>query len=257
MLDMGFIRDVRKIIAFLPKQRQSLLFSATMPSSVASLAAEILRDPLRIEVSPDRVTVAGVEQRVFFVGTDMKPSLLDQLLIDPRLARVIVFTRTKHGANRVAKRLGVSGIAAEAIHGNKSQSARLRALEKFRRGGARVLVATDVAARGIDIDGVTHVINYDLPNVPESYVHRIGRTARAGATGAAYSFCDPAERAYLRDIEKLTGNKLIVANDNADGASKASGPAKSDSGTSRHRQDRQGTAWRSNGRPSRPAARRR
>jgi ATP-dependent RNA helicase RhlE len=257
MLDMGFIRDVRKIVAFLPKQRQSLLFSATMPAAVAHLAAEMLRDPLRIEVSPDRMTVEGVDQRVFFVGTELKPSLLARLLIDPQLARVIVFTRTKHGANRVAKRLGSEGVAAEAIHGNKSQSARQRALEKFRRGGARVLVATDVAARGIDIDGVTHVINYDLPNVPESYVHRIGRTARAGATGAAFSFCDPTERAYLRDIEKLTGNKLIVANDNADGAAKAARPATSDAGASQHRPSGHRTAWRSSGRPSRPGARRR
>ncbi len=210
MLDMGFIRDVRKIIKALPRQRQSLLFSATMPTDVERLAGEILRDPGRIEISPKAITVDRVDQRVFFVESANKRALLAKLLGDPGLARVIVFTRTKHGANRVAQQLDRAGTAAEALHGNKSQSARQRALERFRTGQARVLVATDIAARGIDVDGVTHVINYELPNEPESYVHRVGRTARAGAAGSALSFCDPAEQAYLRAIERLTKRPLAV-----------------------------------------------
>jgi ATP-dependent RNA helicase RhlE len=210
MLDMGFIRDVRKIVAALPKERQSLLFSATMPPEVAKLAAEMMRDPLRVEVTPKVVTVEAIDQRVFFVEAAQKPALLARLLEDARLARVIVFTRTKHGANRVAERLEKSGVPAEAIHGNKSQSARQRALEAFRNGRARVLVATDLAARGIDVDDVTHVINFELPNEPESYVHRIGRTARAGAKGVALAFCAPDERGYLRDIERLTKRPILV-----------------------------------------------
>jgi ATP-dependent RNA helicase RhlE len=210
MLDMGFIRDVRKIVATLPKKRQSLCFSATMPTEVAKLASQILIDPVRIEVAPAATTVEQVQQFAFFVNTADKRALLNKVLEDPRLGRVIVFTRTKHGANRVAKQLGQAGVAADAIHGNKSQAARQRALESFRAGQVRVLVATDIAARGIDVDGITHVINYELPNIPESYVHRIGRTARAGASGAAFAFCDPSERAYLRDIEKLTRQPLVV-----------------------------------------------
>ncbi|MDP6707315.1 MAG: DEAD/DEAH box helicase [Alphaproteobacteria bacterium] len=210
MLDMGFIRDVRKIVAKLPKARQSLLFSATMPADVERLAAEILTDPLRVQVSPEAVTVDLVEQHVYHVDTAEKRALLDRLLRDPALDRVIVFTRTKHRANRVAKQLDQAGVAAQAIHGNKSQNARQRALEGFRAGRVRVLVATDVAARGIDIDGVSHVVNYELPNLPESYVHRIGRTARAGAAGIALSFCDATERPYLRDIERLVGRGLSV-----------------------------------------------
>ncbi len=218
MLDMGFIRDVRKIIAALPRQRQSLLFSATMPADVERLAREILRDPARVEVSPRAVTVDSVDQRVIFVATADKRALLTELLIDRALARVIVFTRTKHRANRVAQQLDRAGVGAEALHGNKSQNARLRALDSFRAGGARVLVATDIAARGIDVADVTHVINYELPNEPESYVHRIGRTARAGAAGIALSFCDPTERAYLRDIERLTRRPLTVIADPRAGA---------------------------------------
>ena len=211
MLDMGFIRDVRRIVQATPKARQSLLFSATMPAEVARLASDMLRDPARIEVSPQAMTVDKVDQRVFHVRTADKRALLTGLLQDRRLARVIVFTRTKHGANRLNKQLLAAGVAAEAIHGNKSQNARQRALEMFKTGRTRVLVATDVAARGIDVDGVTHVVNYELPNVPESYVHRIGRTARAGAGGVALSFCDPDERAYLSDIERLTRCRLAVA----------------------------------------------
>ena len=209
MLDMGFIRDVRKIVNLLPKERQSLLFSATMPPEIARLAAELLRAPVRVEVSPPTRTAERIDQRVFMVEAGAKRAYLTNLLADPALARVIVFTRTKHGANRVAEHLQKAGIVAEAIHGNKSQGARQRALEQFRAGRARVLVATDIAARGIDVDDITHVVNYEIPNIPESYVHRIGRTARAGAAGIAISLCDPSERAYLRDIEKLTARQLV------------------------------------------------
>jgi ATP-dependent RNA helicase RhlE len=210
MLDMGFIRDVRKVIAVLPKRRQTQLFSATMPSDISRLAGEILHNPIRVEVTPSATTVEQVQQRVYFVDASQKRTLLAEVLKDPALARVIVFTRTKHGANRVAEQLAHGGVVADAIHSNKSQTARQRALEGFRNGRARVLVATDIAARGIDIDGVTHVINFEVPNVPESYVHRIGRTARAGASGTALSFCAPDERGYLRDIERLTGRPCAV-----------------------------------------------
>ncbi len=211
MLDMGFIRDVRRIVAQLPKARQSLLFSATMPADVAKLAGEMLRDPARVEVTPQTVAVERIEQKVYMVETAAKRGLLTYLLADAALARVLVFTRTKHGANRVAEHLGKAGVSSDAIHGNKSQGARVRALEGFREGQVRVLVATDIAARGIDVDGVSHVVNFDLPNIPESYVHRIGRTARAGATGQAISFCDGSEREFLRDIEKLIRKTLPVA----------------------------------------------
>jgi ATP-dependent RNA helicase RhlE len=213
MLDMGFIRDVRKIVAMLPARRHSLLFSATMPAEVAKLAAEMLHNPVRVEVTPQVITVERVAQSVHHVSTADKRVLLENLLQDPKLSRVIVFTRTKHRANRVAEQLEKAGIPSDAIHGNKSQNARQKALEAFRSGRARVLVATDIAARGIDVPGVTHVINYELPNEPESYVHRIGRTARAGAEGAAISFCDGEERAYLRDIERLIKQRLDVIGD--------------------------------------------
>jgi ATP-dependent RNA helicase RhlE len=214
MLDIGFIRPIRRIVAALPKARQSLCFSATMPPDVAKLCNDILRDPLRVEVTPAASTVERIDQRVFFVDAARKRGLLASLLRDRGVGRALVFTRTKHGANRVAEQLCRGGIRADAIHGNKSQNARQRALAGFRDGKVRVLVATDVAARGIDIDGITHVINYELPNVPETYVHRIGRTARAGAAGTAVSFCDQAERGSLRDIEKLTRRPLtVVAHD--------------------------------------------
>ena len=213
MLDMGFVHDVRKIISAVPRQRQSLLFSATMPGDIARLSKEILDNPIRIEVTPQATPVDRVEQSVYHVAAGDKVGLLATLLEDPALSRVLVFARTKHRANRVAEQLGKRGIAADAIHGNKSQGARQRALKSFRAGGARVLVATDIAARGIDVDGITHVINFELPNEPESYVHRIGRTARAGARGVALSFCDPAERAYLRDIERLIRQRLTVIGD--------------------------------------------
>ncbi|MBL4645442.1 MAG: DEAD/DEAH box helicase [Alphaproteobacteria bacterium] len=208
MLDMGFIRDIQKILAYLPKVRQTLMFSATMPASVEKLARSILHKPIRIEVAPGATTAEKVEQHVLMVPKSRKRDLLSHMLKDEKIRRVLVFTRTKHGANRVAKHLEKLGISTGAIHGNKSQNARQKALNEFRSGGIRALVATDVAARGIDVDGVTHVINFDLPNEPESYVHRIGRTARAGATGISLSFCDHEERAYLRDIEKIIRQKI-------------------------------------------------
>ncbi|HEY2068356.1 MAG TPA: DEAD/DEAH box helicase [Rhizomicrobium sp.] len=210
MFDMGFIRDVRRLVAALPKQRHSLLFSATMPKEVAHLVAEILHDPVRIEVTPAKVTADKIDQRVYHVGAQDKRGLLRDLLRDDAMRRVIVFTRTKHGANKVSEVLSKSGISSDAIHGNKSQNARQRALESFREGKVRVLVATDIAARGIDVDGITHVVNYELPEVAESYVHRIGRTARAGSGGTAIAFCDPSERTLLRDIERLVRAPLTV-----------------------------------------------
>jgi ATP-dependent RNA helicase RhlE len=211
MFDMGFIRDVRRIVAALPKARQSMLFSATMPKEVAHLVHEILRSPARIDISPQAVAADKIEQRVYFVETKDKRDLLHNLLRNTDMTRVIVFTRTKHGADKVAVHLGRAGHRAEAIHGNKSQNGRQRALEQFRKGHARILVATDIAARGIDIDDVSHVINYELPNVAENYVHRIGRTARAGSGGIAIAFCDPAEQQSLKAIERLVKQQLTNA----------------------------------------------
>lgn len=211
MLDMGFIHDVRRVIAALPTKRQTLLFSATMPQDIQDLADRILINPMRVEVTPQSTTVEKIEQSVFFVEKKDKRALLEHLLDDKAIRRVLVFTRTKHGANKLVQQLDRANIQSEAIHGNKSQTARERALANFKSGKTRVLVATDIAARGIDVEGVTHVINYDLPNEPESYVHRIGRTARAGASGIAFSFCDVEERAYLRDIEKLIRLRVPVA----------------------------------------------
>jgi ATP-dependent RNA helicase RhlE len=211
MFDMGFIRDVRRIVAALPVARQSMLFSATMPKEVAHLVHEILRNPARVDVSPQTVAADNIEQRVYFVEAKDKRALLHSLLRDPQMNRVIVFTRTKHGADKVATHLERAGHQAEAIHGNKSQNTRQRALELFRTGRARILVATDIAARGIDIDDVSHVINYELPDVAENYVHRIGRTARAGSGGTAIAFCDPAERQSLKAIERLVKQELTNA----------------------------------------------
>jgi ATP-dependent RNA helicase RhlE len=208
MLDMGFIRDVRKLVALMPKNRHSMLFSATMPDDIVKLTHEMLRSPERIEVAPQGKTADRVVQKLFYVPMAQKRQLLSELLKDLALNRVIVFTRTKHGANRVAEHLSRTGVVAEAIHGNKSQNARQRALDMFKTGKARVLVATDIAARGIDIDDISHVINFELPNEPESYVHRIGRTARAGGEGIAISFCDASERTYLRDIERIIRMKI-------------------------------------------------
>ena len=208
MLDLGFIRDIRHVVAALPARRQSMLFSATMPAEVSQLANSFLRDPLRVEVTPEVRTPEKIEQQVHFVDTSGKRALLVRLLEDPGLARVIVFTRTKHGANKVADHLTAAQVSTEALHGNKSQPAREKSLDRFRSGRARVLVATDIASRGIDVTGISHVINFDLPVEPESYVHRIGRTARAGASGIAISFCDHSERAALRAIERVNGVKL-------------------------------------------------
>ena len=208
MLDLGFIRDIRHVVAALPTQRQSMLFSATMPAEVSQLANSFLRDPQRVEVTPDVRTPEKIEQHVHFVDASGKRALLTRLLEDPELARVIVFTRTKHGANKVADHLTAARVQTEALHGNKSQAAREKSLDRFRSGRARVLVATDIASRGIDVTGISHVINFDLPVEPESYVHRIGRTARAGNSGIAISFCDHTERAALRAIERVAGVTL-------------------------------------------------
>jgi ATP-dependent RNA helicase RhlE len=210
MFDMGFIRDVRRIVGGVAKQRQTLLFSATMPADVAKLASEILKNPEKVEIAPQGRTIEKIDQRVYFVNSATKRALLSHLLSDAALERVIVFTRTKRGANRVAEALEDRGVASEAIHGNKSQNARQKALDNFSRGKARVLVATDLASRGIDVTGVTHVINYELPADAESYVHRIGRTARAGASGVALSFCDSSERGQLKSIERLTNQRIAV-----------------------------------------------
>jgi len=203
MLDMGFIHDIKKIVAMLPKARQTLFFSATMPQEITRLADAMLRDPARVAVTPQATTVERIEQRVILTDKASKASLLIEVLKTEKTDRVLVFTRTKHGADKVVRGLQKAGHTAEAIHGNKSQNQRERVLAAFRDGKLRTLIATDIAARGIDVDGVSHVVNYDLPNIPESYVHRIGRTARAGADGVAISFCDHEERAYLRDIERL------------------------------------------------------
>jgi len=203
LLDMGFVRDVKRIVRQTPKSRQSLLFSATMPKEVSKLARELLKDPIRVDVSPKEVTLKEIDQRVVMVANSDKRRVLERLLRDDEVSRAIVFTRTKHGANKVARQLESSGINAEAIHGNKSQNARQRALQNFKNGDAWVLVATDIAARGIDIEGVSHVFNYELPHEPESYVHRIGRTGRAGATGVACSLVDPSETGRLRAVERL------------------------------------------------------
>jgi len=210
MLDMGFIRDVRTIVAKISGPRQTLLFSATMPEAIMGLAKSILKDYERIEVTPQSTTVERIAQRVMFVAREDKRKLLSRLLDDKTVTRALVFTRTKHAANRVAEHLAKSGVSADAIHGNKSQNARQRSLEAFKTGRARVLVATDIAARGIDVDGISHVINFELPADPESYVHRIGRTARAGTSGAAISFCDADEVSDLRSIERATRQSIEV-----------------------------------------------
>ncbi|GAB2175379.1 DEAD/DEAH box helicase [Dongia sp. agr-C8] len=215
MLDMGFIRDIRRITPLLPKQRQTLLFSATMPNDVADLAKGLLKDPIRVEVVPQSTTAERIDQKLYYVARGHKRALLAQLLGTPEMTRAIVFTRTKHGANRLAEQLEKDGFGTAAIHGNKSQGARQQALNAFKNGKVKVLVATDIAARGIDVDGISHVVNYELPMEPEAYVHRIGRTARAGATGVALSFCDHEERGLLRDIERITRMKVPVVADHA------------------------------------------
>ncbi|MGE5506406.1 MAG: DEAD/DEAH box helicase [Actinomycetota bacterium] len=210
MLDMGFIQPIRKIVAMVPKVRQTVLFSATMPETIVGLANSVLHQPVRVEVAPVSSTAEKVEQKVLFVERENKRILLAELLADRAVGRALVFTRTKHGANRVAELLTKAGVAADAIHGNKSQNARQKALSALKDGSIKALVATDIAARGIDIDGITHVFNFELPNEPESYVHRIGRTARAGATGIAVSLCDGDELAYLKAIEKTIRQPVPV-----------------------------------------------
>lgn len=210
MLDMGFIHDIRKLIALLPSKRQSLFFSATMPPDIVALSRKILGNPEKVSVTPNQTTAEKVDQAVYFVNKPGKTKLLIHLLNTMPMNSVLVFSRTKHGANKIVKFLDRAGIAAEAIHSNKSQTARQRALGNFKSGETKVLVATDIAARGIDVDELSHVVNYDLPNISETYVHRIGRTGRAGASGIALSFCDSEEKAYLKDIEKLIKQKIKV-----------------------------------------------
>lgn len=213
MLDMGFIHDVKKVITKLPEKRQTLFFSATMPPEIQKLSNTILVNPVKVEVTPVSSTANTIRQSVYFVEKGDKKKLLNHLLKDRTIVSALVFTRTKHGADKVAKDLTKSGIHAQAIHGNKSQNARQSALTNFKSGNTRVLVATDIAARGIDVDDLSHVINFELPNIPETYVHRIGRTGRAGASGIAISFCDEEEKEYLRDIQKLIGKEIPVVKD--------------------------------------------
>lgn len=221
MLDMGFINDIRRILKVIPRERQTLLFSATMPKEISKLCGDVLNEPLRVEITPQATPVDRINQTVYHVDLKQKQALLHQILENPDLNRVIVFTRTKHRANRVSEFLGKAGIESAAIHGNKSQGARQSALKRFKSGNLRVLVATDIAARGIDIDRISHVVNFELPNEPESYVHRIGRTARAGASGSAISFCDPSERGYLGMIQKTIGRKIEVTGDGPVGPDQA------------------------------------
>lgn len=248
MLDMGFIHDVRRIISALPTRRQTLLFSATMPQDIQDLADRFLVNPVRVEVTPQATTVEKIDQSVFFVAKKDKRALLEHLLSDQDIRRALVFTRTKHGANKLTQQLERAYIQAEAIHGNKSQSARERALANFKSGKTRVLVATDIAARGIDVDNVTHVINFDLPNEPESYVHRIGRTARAGAAGTAYSFCDIEERPYLNDIERLIRLRVPVKTEHPYAFATGNGGANMTAQAASPSAERQGQNIRSGGR---------
>ena len=215
MLDMGFIHDIKKLIAKLPQKRQSLFFSATMPPAIVQLSASILGRHETVTIKPKQTTAEKVDQKLYYVSKGNKTKLLIELLNKDALTSSIVFSRTKHGANKIVKHLDHAGIAAEAIHGNKSQPARQRALGNFKDGSLNVLVATDIAARGIDVDDISHVINYDLPNVPETYVHRIGRTGRAGASGTALSFCAGDERPFLKDIEKLIKQDILVIEDHS------------------------------------------
>ncbi len=214
MLDMGFINDIKKVLKLLPNRRQNLLFSATMPKSIATLAGSFLNDAVMVDVSPKEMTVDRIQQKIMFVRKADKRRLIVKLIKEQKVKCGIVFTRTKHGANRLVKQLDQSHISAAAIHGNKSQGARTKALAGFKNGSIPILVATDIASRGIDVEGITHVFNYDLPNIPESYVHRIGRTARAGRSGVAYAFCDDSESGYLVGIQNLIGMEIPVETQN-------------------------------------------
>jgi ATP-dependent RNA helicase RhlE len=247
MLDMGFMPDIRRVLASIPAERQTLFFSATMPPSIVDLAHTMVRNPVRVAIAPDKPAVEIINQKVLFVKKANKDALLVSLLCDPRINKALVFTQMKHTANKLVKKLSESGVQGAAIHGNKSQSVRTKSLEDFKRGHLRVLVATDLAARGLDVDDITHVINYDLPLAPETYVHRIGRTARAGAEGDAISLCCAEDRAYLRDIERLLGKPVPTSVDHvfhSEEAFQSSLPAPENYG-------------RSNGRPVRPPAARR
>jgi len=246
MLDMGFIHDIRKIVAKLPTNRQTLMFSATMPRAIADLAAQMLRDPVKLAVTPMATTAERIDQRLIRVDRAAKPGVLVDVLRDEAIDRALVFTRTKHGADKVVRGLVRAGIAAEAIHGNKSQGQRERVLAAFRKGTVKTLVATDIAARGIDVDGISHVVNFDLPDVPETYVHRIGRTARAGAEGIAISLCEGDELTLVRDIEKLIRLSIPVtdlrAHPHHAEAPAANAPRTQSSKT--HRQNRRGSGGR-------------
>jgi ATP-dependent RNA helicase RhlE len=226
MLDMGFIHDIRKIVAKLPAARQTLMFSATMPRAIADLAAQMLREPVKVAVAPVASPAERVRQRIIRVDRAAKPSVLIDVLREETIDRALIFTRTKHGADKVARVLNRAGMVAEAIHGNKSQSQRERVLAIFRKGEVKTLVATDIAARGIDVDGISHVVNFDVPNLPETYVHRIGRTARAGADGVAISLCDGEEVAFVRDIEKLIRMSIPVSDRRAHHSGVDERPAK-------------------------------
>ncbi|WP_349360314.1 DEAD/DEAH box helicase [Stappia sp.] len=230
MLDLGFLPAIRKILAALPRQRQTILLSATMPKPIRALAEDFLHEPQEIAVAPASKPIDRIEQKVLLMEKDAKRQALIDVLRDADLDRAIVFTRTKHGADKVARQLEQAGLGAGAIHGNKSQGQRQRTLDAFRAGRTPILVATDIAARGIDVDGVSHVVNFELPNVPESYVHRIGRTARAGKSGIAVSFCDMSERPYLRDIEKLIGKTLVERDDDPRPARGGKRPARGGGG---------------------------
>ena len=269
MLDMGFIHDIRKIVAKLPTQRQTLMFSATMPRAIVDLAAHMLRDPVKVSVAPVGATAERIEQRMIRVDRAAKPTILIDLLQREAIERALIFTRTKHGADKVVRSLVRAGIAAEAIHGNKSQNQRERVLAAFRKGEVRTLVATDIAARGIDVDGISHVVNYDVPNIPETYIHRIGRAARAGAEGVAISLCDGEEVGFVRDIEKLIRLSIPVSDKRAqprhsEPPAATRGPARSANGApakhrQRHRADdprghrHNGQAKGHNGQPAEPA----
>ena len=258
MLDMGFLPDLRRITARLPKRRQTVLFAATMPPAIERLADDLLNDPVHVRIAPVQATTELIEQSVCFIPQREKPRLLAHILSTKPIARAIVFTRTKHGADRVARELNRSGIRADAMHGNKSQSARQRTLASFKSSRPPVLVATDVAARGIDVDGVSHVFNFDLPHEAETYVHRIGRTGRAGASGIAISFCDHGERAYLKAIERLTRKAIAVDQDHS--VERPQTPSPQNAGPSRNAassqpraksQRRQAGHWNPSRKPSR------
>ena len=250
MLDLGFMRDIQKIVQLLPRQRQNLFFSATMPKEIARFAASLLKDPVEVSVAPVSATADRIDQGLIHVPNRDKQAMLHRLLQNPEIARALVFTRTKHGADRVVKHLNAAGIKADAIHGNKSQNQRERALGAFRAGTSRLLVATDIAARGIDVDGVTHVINFELPNIPETYVHRIGRTARAGAEGSAISLVGEDERVFLRDIERLIKQSVPVLTGMATGLESLPPLQRTEAQHNRKPGHGQGRPAASQGRPS-------